>query len=165
MFVGDFLTTTLRNARGVTDADIVHGAICRVAGTLYRAAAVGTSDSSWQRIPNAGAWTGAAVAGTNIAAIGNVTGTYQVIGDYVHLSGSVAGVDPTAGAPTASDFEVPIPIASDFAATTDAGGVAGSAVFYGAVSGSVANDRLVVSGTHTANTTGAVGISASYTIL
>lgn len=112
-----------------------------------------------------GAWAGAVVAGTNIAAIGACTGSYIRIGSRVFLFGEVAGVDPTAGAPTASDFTVALPIASNFAATTDANGVAAGVAFYGYCSGSVAGDVLVVSGTHTANTTGTVGIHASYTII
>jgi hypothetical protein len=166
MFVGDFLTTTLRNARGVTDADIQHYAIARVGGVLYRAVAPGTTSASWQRVPAAGAWTGAAVAGTNVASIGSVTGVYHVIGDYVFLSGAVASVDPTAGAPTATDFEVPIPVASNFAATTDAHGIAMGSVFTaGVVTGSVANDRIVVTGSFSANTTISIHINAAYTLL
>jgi hypothetical protein len=165
MYLGQFASTTARNAVGTTEGDVQQRNTCSIAGTYYEAVAVGVTSSCWKRIASSGAWTGAAVAGTNIASIGNVTGTYLIVGDQVHLSGSVASVDPTAGAPTASDFEVPIPVASNFAATTDAGGTAASAVFYGAASGSIANDRLVVAGTHTANTTGTIGITASYTIL
>jgi hypothetical protein len=166
MFVGDFTTTTLRNARGVTDADVQNYAICRVGGVLYRAVTEGTTSASWLRLPSSGAWTGAAVAGTNVATIGAVVGTYHIIGDVVSLSGAVASVDPTAGAPTATDFEVPIPIASNFAATTDAHGSARGSVFTaGVVTGSTANNRLVVTGSFSANTTISIYVNASYTLL
>jgi hypothetical protein len=151
MFVGDFTTTTLRNARGVTDADVQNYAICRVGGVLYRAVTEGTTSASWLRLPSSGAWTGAAVAGTNVATIGAVVGTYHIIGDVVSLSGAVASV---------------VPIASNFAATTDAHGIAMGSVFTaGVVTGSTANNRLVVTGSFSANTTISIYVNASYTLL
>jgi hypothetical protein len=166
MFIGYFTTTTTRNARGATQADVDQRATCCVAGVYYEAVAAGTTSSCWKRIASSGAWTGAGVAGTNVASIGSVTGTYLVIGDQVHLNGAVASVDPTAGAPTATDFEIPIPIASNFAATTDAHGLAIGSVFTGGiVTGSVANDRLVIAGSFSANTTISIYISAAYTLL
>jgi hypothetical protein len=166
MFIGYFTTTTLRNARGVTQADVDHRVTCCVTGVYYEAVSTGTTSASWKRIASAGAWTGAGVAGTNVASIGSVIGTYHVIGDQVFLSGAVASVDPTAGAPTATDFEIPIPIASNFAATTDAHGIAMGSVFTaGVVTGSIANNRLVVTGSFSANTTISVYVNASYTLL
>jgi hypothetical protein len=113
----------------------------------------------------AGAWAGAVVAGTNVASAGTCTGSYLRVGARVFLWGNIASVDPTAGAPTATDFTVALPIASNFAATTDANGTACGTDFTGVVTGSVAGDVLVVTGQFRANTTTDVGITASYTIL
>lgn len=166
IFAGDYTTTTLLAARGVTDADVCYGVVARVGGVLYRAASVGTAISNWKRIPVSGAWTGAAVAGTNVASIGNVTGVYSVIGDTVFLSGAVASVDPTAGAPTATDFDLPIPIASDFAAATDAHGIAMGSVFTaGVVTADATDNRLTVTGSFSANTTISIYVNAAYTLL
>lgn len=119
----------------------------------------------WIEIPKTGAWAGAVVAGTNVATAGTCTGSYIRIGTRVFLFGNIASVDPTAGAPTATDFTVALPIASNFAATTDANGVACGTDFTGVVAGSIAGDVLTVTGQFRANTTTPVGITASYTIL
>jgi hypothetical protein len=120
----------------------------------------------WQAVPRTGAWAGATVAGTNVAAItAACTGSYIRFGTRVFLFGDVASVDPTAGAPTATDFTVALPIASNFAATANANGVANGTEFTGVCSGSVAGDVLVVTGVFRANTTTNVGIVASYTII
>jgi hypothetical protein len=166
MFLGYFTSTTTRNARGVTTADVEQRATCIVGGVMYEAILAGTTSACWRRVAAAGAWTGDGVAGTNVAGIGAVIGAYHVIGTQVFLSGAVASVNPTAGAPTATDFELPIPIASNFAATTDAHGIAMGSVFTaGVVTGSIANDRIVVTGSFSADTTISIYVNASYTLL
>jgi hypothetical protein len=114
----------------------------------------------------AGAWSGAGVAGTNCT-VGSVTGSYIRMGDRVVCSGAVASVNPTAAGPTATDFELPLPVASNFAATTDASGVAtsASAFEFGIVTGSVANDRLVVNLSAVADTTQSVYVFATYAVI
>jgi hypothetical protein len=120
----------------------------------------------WVEIPKTGAWAGACVAGTNVASItAACTGSYIRIGTRVFLFGNVAAVDPTAGAPTATDFTVALPIASNIGAIADANGVAAGTEFTGVCSGSVADNVLVVTGVFRANTTTNVGITASYTII
>jgi hypothetical protein len=132
---------------------------------LYHCLDASDGAAVWQSVPRTGAWAGAVVAGTNVAAIGACTGSYIRMGTRVFLFGNVASVDPTAGAPTATDFTVALPIASNFAATTNANGVACGTDFTGVVTGSVAGDVLVVTGQFRANTTTDVGITASYTII
>jgi hypothetical protein len=120
----------------------------------------------WVETPKTGAWAGACVAGTNVASItAACTGSYIRIGTRVFLFGNVAAVDPTAGAPTATDFTVALPIASNIGAIADANGVAAGTEFTGVCSGSVADNVLVVTGVFRANTTTNVGITASYVII
>jgi hypothetical protein len=132
---------------------------------LYTCLDASDGAAVWQAVPRTGAWAGAVVAGTNVAAIGACTGSYIRIGTRVFLFGNVASVDPTAGAPTATDFTVALPIASNFAATTDANGVANGTDFTGNVTGVIADDVLKINGQFRANTTTDVGIVASYTII
>jgi len=133
------------------------------ADILYHCLDASDGAAVWQAVPRTGSWAGAVVAGTNVASAGANTGSYIRIGTRVFLFGNVASVDPTAAA--ATDFTVALPIASNFAATTNANGTACGTVFYGNVTGSVAGDVLVVSGTFSANTTSDIGITASYTII
>jgi hypothetical protein len=115
----------------------------------------------------AGAWSDTAVAGTNVAGIGTVTGHYIRVGDRVHFAGEVASVNPTAAAPSATDFEIPLPVASNFGATTDASGCAtsASAFEFGTVTASVANNTLVVNCSAVADTTQSVFVTGSYKVI
>jgi hypothetical protein len=114
----------------------------------------------------AGAWSGAAVAGTNCA-VGSVTGNYIRIGDRVFFSGAVASVNPTAAVPTATDFEVPIPVASNFTATTEASGSGSSTSAFSniVITSSIANDRLVVNCSAVVDATESVHLVGSYVVL
>jgi hypothetical protein len=214
LFGGRYTTITLRNAVGVSTADVDHGLVVDVGGVQYTAVAAGSGAACWSprnnlasttapavtddadlgykvgskwvdvtgdrlftcidatdgaaiwvETPKTGAWAGAVVAGTNVASAGACTGSYIRIGTRVFLFGNVAAVDPTAGAPTATDLTVALPIASDFAATTNANGTACGTDFTGVVTGSVAGNVLVVTGMFRANTTTDVGITASYSII
>jgi hypothetical protein len=214
LFGGRYTTITLRNAVGVSTADVDHGLVVDVGGVQYTAVAAGSGAACWSprnnlaavvapavtddldlgykvgskwvdvtgdrlftcidatdgaaiwvETPKTGAWAGAVVAGTNVAAVSTCSGSYIRIGARVFLFGNIAGVNPTAGAPTATDFTVALPIASNFGATIDANGVACGTDFTGVVSGSVAGDVLVVTGIFRADVTTAVGITASYTII
>lgn len=119
----------------------------------------------WWATPTAGAWAGTVTAGTNVASAGTCSGSYLRVGARVFLWGNIASVDPTAGAPTATDFDVALPIASNFAAATDANGTACGTAFYGRVVADTTNDRLEIAGYFTANETTSVGITASYQII
>jgi hypothetical protein len=119
----------------------------------------------WQASPKVGTWAGAVVDGTNVASSGDCSGFYMRLGTRVFLFGNIASVDPTAGAPTATDFTVALPIASNFAAATDAGGVANGTDFTGNVTAVVADDVLKINGQFRANTTTDVGIVAYYSII
>lgn len=58
----------------------------------------------------------------NVAASSAAVCSYLVVGSIVIVMGSVA-IDPTAAAPTATSFTMTLPVASDFAATTNCNGV------------------------------------------
>jgi hypothetical protein len=129
------------------------------------ASAVSTYIATAQNIV-AGAWSGSGTNGTNCT-VGSVTGHYIRIGDRVHFAGAVASVNPTAAVPTATDFELPLPVASDFAATTDAAGTGTSASAFSniIVTGSIANNRLVVNCSAVVDTTESVYVSGSYVVI
>lgn len=84
--------------------------------------------------------------GTNIAASTPYPSHYIRVGNEVTVSG-VADVDPTAGAGTASTLGISLPIASNFAATTDCLGTAASATVLetGGIGADTGNDRALLS--------------------
>jgi hypothetical protein len=132
---------------------------------LYKCLDASDGAAVWQAHPKVGTWAGAVVDGTNVASSGDCSGFYMRLGTRVFLWGNIASIDPTAGAPTATDFTVALPIASNFAATTDAGGVANGTDFTGNVTAVIADDVLKVDGQFRANTTTDVGIVAYYSII
>lgn len=88
--------------------------------------------------------------GTNVAASTAGPMYYQRIGNIVTGSGTVQ-IDPTA-ATTNTELGISLPIASDFAAISDACGTAGSAgVTFGVVLADVTNNRLILNFSTTAD--------------
>jgi hypothetical protein len=103
-----------------------------------------------------GRWTPTATLGTNVAAATPGSAHYIRVGNIVHFAGRIT-IDPTATG--FCTLELSLPIASNFTSLTDAAGVfnalgvtgAATTVDTGAIEGSVANDRLVLS-FHTTDT-------------
>lgn len=86
-----------------------------------------------------------------ITVTGNTTAStvpvmlFQRVGNVVHFTGR-ASVSHTAGAPTASTFDVSLPIASLFDAAADAmGTVTGDQVTRGIITANTTDDRLTIS--------------------
>jgi hypothetical protein len=145
MFLGYFTSTTTRNARGVTTADVEQRATCIVGGVMYEAILAGATSASWRRVAASGTWVPTATAGTNLDSVGTATGRYMVIGDIVHVSFRVLLVDPTAGSSGATEMGLSLPIASAFSAATQADGVcSGNTVVEGYVIADATEDRLSV---------------------
>lgn len=104
--------------------------------------------------------------GTNTTGAGTLVGSYVQLGDYVMFSIVVPDVVCTLGAPTASTFEVSLPVASDFAAVTDASGtVTGQNVAEGVLTASIANNRLVVSFDATAAASNDIALVGMYKVI
>jgi hypothetical protein len=97
-----------------------------------------------------GRWTPTATLGTNVAAAVPGSAHYIRVGNIVHFAGRIT-IDPTATG--FCTLELSLPIASNFSSLTDASGVfnalgvtgVATTVDTGAIEGSVANDRLVLS--------------------
>lgn len=93
---------------------------------------------------------------TNVAASA-VTGpfTYARNGDIVTVAGNIT-IDPTLAAPTATELGISLPIASNFAAATDASGsgTAQATNTVGSITANSTDDRVVITfqATNTANT-------------
>src|SRR5688572_18140193 len=80
----------------------------------------------------------------NIAASTAYICQYFQVGNRVHVAGKL-DIDPTLAAPTATQIGVSLPIASNFGAVTNAGGVFHCATIAGeggGISADVANDRV-----------------------
>jgi hypothetical protein len=87
-----------------------------------------------------GSWSSAGVATTNVDTIGSITGHYLRVKDRVIAFGQVS-VDPTAAAFTR--FAMPVPVASNFGAVTDAvAWVGGEGTTSGRAAADATNDRL-----------------------
>lgn len=107
-----------------------------------------------------GLYTPSFTAGTNTTAGASLVGFFQKLGGVV--SYTIRGtISHTAGAPTASTFEVSLPIASAFDDASDAAGVVtGANVSVGHVTAETNNDTLVAnysigaSGDHAVTLTG-----------
>jgi hypothetical protein len=96
-----------------------------------------------------GTWSPTITEGTNVAASTTAVCQYTRIGARVICAGRV-NIDPTAGDPTATDFELSLPIASNFALVTDLSGTGTGSTTTTAdtykVTASVANDTAVFNG-------------------
>ncbi len=115
--------------------------------------------------PIATTWTPTITNGTNVTASGTIDGTYSRTENVVAFS-FTASITHTNGAPTASDFEFTLPVASNLGATTDAiGHVTGSQVTLGRVTGSIANDRGVANYTIAANGAQVVMVTGRYEVI
>lgn len=116
---------------------------------------------------NGGTATPTGTAGTNVDAVTPYTLHWTRVGTTVTFSGTV-DIDATVGSGGAI-IELSLPIASDFAATTDAAGtvVQGTAPSgtSGWVSGSVANNRLVLTVTAVSTSAATYFFTGSYTVL
>lgn len=92
-----------------------------------------------------GSFTPTFTAGANCASAGTPVGRYSRVGNVVQFTILVPDVVCAAGAPTASAFDLSIPIASDFAAATDlVGVVTGENTTSGKASADVTNNRIDV---------------------
>lgn len=76
--------------------------------------------------------------GTNTT-VGNATAFFTRVGALVTVFGTI-NIDPTAAAPTASDYLIALPIPSNLGATTDLAGVANSQVTTTSQSGQISAD-------------------------
>lgn len=93
-----------------------------------------------------GAYTPTFTAGTNCASAGTPVGRFTRQGNIVEFTILVPDVVCAAGAPTASLFDLSLPVASDFAAATDlVGVVTGENTTSGKASADITNNRIDVS--------------------
>lgn len=98
-----------------------------------------------------GRWTPTITNGANVAASTAYPCHYMRVGNEVHFAGRIA-IDPTSAA-TFTTLEITLPVPSNFTSLTDAAGVFNAigvtgvttTVDTGAIEGSTANDRLVLS--------------------
>lgn len=119
-----------------------------VAGTIVKV----DSDGVWvefykshQLDVQSGTFTPIFTTGTNCTGAGTPVGYYTRIGKTVQFAIIVPDVVCTAGAPTVSAFDLSLPVASNFAATTDlAATVSGEGVTLGRASADTTNDRIDV---------------------
>lgn len=105
-------------------------------------------------------------SGANTASTATPTGRYLRVGDQVTFSGTLS-VTPTLTA-TTTVVEISLPVASNFAATSDASGsgtAVGTSIAPISIIGSIANDRLVVSFTSSGTGAHVVTFNAVYTVI
>ena len=92
-------------------------------------------------------WTPVLTGVANIDAVTHVSAYYSRSGSVVHVFGE-SNVNPTAAAPTLTQFRISLPIASNFTATSEASGVIvrGTATgAYGMIASDAASDELLIS--------------------
>jgi len=117
-----------------------------------------------------GTYTPTMTTGANIVSASALPGNYQRVGNTVYVSGQSAVVT-TAATNTASVLGVSLPIASNFAATTDCAGNAnrqaasGTAYSAGTVIGDVANDRAQIDFNSTQTTSSIMAWTFSYVVI
>lgn len=101
---------------------------------------------------------------SNMDAVTALTGIYSRVGNTVTV-GIRCAVNATAGG--VASFEVSLPVASNFAAVSDASGIAVTASGDGSgiVAGSVANNTLTISYTVVVTTAVTMTIQAIYTVI
>lgn len=117
-----------------------------------------------------GTYTPTMTVGANVVSASALPSTYQRVGNTVYVSGQSAVVT-TAAANTASVVSVSLPIASNFAATTDLAGNAnrqaasGTAYSAGTVIGDVANDRAQIDFNSLQTTSALMAWTFSYAVI
>jgi len=116
-----------------------------------------------------GTYTPTITNGTNVSANTPLVCNYSRIGNIVTVNGRV-NITTTAAAPTASLFEISLPISSDFTASADAAGVGsrlGTGVAYSAciIYGSIANNTAVVKFNSQQTTSAATTFCFQYLVL
>lgn len=178
---GSFWLGNSASTDAITDADI--GEVCFVvddqtvarsagtAGTRQPAGRVLAVDSTLGVLVEilgnenlSGGTTPTITTGTNTTASSVPVMLFTRVGNVVSFSGR-ASVSHTAGAPTASTFEVSLPVASDFDAAADViGTVTGDLVTKGYLSAQTTNNTIVVN--YSIGGTGAqvVHFSGSYLV-
>jgi hypothetical protein len=120
-----------------------------LADTAGNAGLVNPYSSSGAGVVYSGTYTPTFTSSTNVPIGTGVVSQYIRVGKMVTVSGSVT-IDATAGAFTASEFELSLPIASNLSAATDLNGVvagvigAGAAFESGYVIGNATTDRALV---------------------
>lgn len=126
------------------------------------------SDGVWVEVLGdgdvAGVWTPTFSTGTNTTAGGTLVGIYQRVGNVVSFSAR-GSITHTAGAPTASTFELSLPIKSLLDAAGDVvGNVTGANVTVGHLTAQTTNDTLVAN--YSIGATGAqvVTVSGHYVV-
>lgn len=124
------------------------------------------ADDSTAADPVLGApYTPTITAGTNTATPTAVVGWYLRIANTVFVGGRCS-ISHTAGAPTASDFDVSLPVASALAAAGDLAGVAsGPQVSLADVVANTTNDRAKVEYSIAATGAQTVSWQFSYTVI
>ena len=134
----------------ITTPSVVSQTVSGTAGNLY-----------------AGIWTPTLTNGTNVAASTPHANSFFIrVGNIIHVGLSVE-IDCTAAG--AFDLQISLPVASDFAATDDASGVAHSVVGGGSVDAVVyadtTNNTLILSGVTVSTTNNLWMIEADYQIV
>jgi hypothetical protein len=144
---------TVARSAGTAGTRQVAGRIVGVDSTLGVCVEIdGASDVS-------GAYTPVFATGTNTTAGGTLVGLFEKVGSVVSFS--VRGsITHTAGAPTASTFELSLPIASGLAAAGDViGVVTGANVTVGHLTAELTNNTLVAN--YSIGATGAQVVTCS----
>jgi hypothetical protein len=114
----------------------------------------------------AGTFTSTFTVGTNCTGAGTCVGKFIRQDDIVSVSIFAADVVCTAGAPTASVFDLSIPITSAFAAATDfIGTVTGQNVASGIATADTTNDRIDVNFSCTSAASNDVVVNGHFQIL
>lgn len=103
----------------------------------------------------AGTYTPVLTGTANVDALTTTSFVYMRLGNFVTVEGNIA-VDPTLAAPTNTTVGIPLPIASNFTATADGGGIATAQATntVGSLAADITNDRMTLTfqATSTANT-------------
>lgn len=135
------------------------GRILDVSSTLGVLVEVGGAN------PVSGVYTPTFTSGTNTTAGASLVGFYSRVGNVVHFT--VRGsITHTAGSPTASTFELSLPITSDLAAAGDlAGVVTGANVTAGHLTAQTTNNTMQFNYSIGATGAQAVSASGSYLVL
>jgi hypothetical protein len=173
---------TARNALSTTWADVLAGSESLVlsTGAIYRAVRAGSGATMWTPVTIAaisdevatdegvvsGTWNPTATTVTNMDSVGAVVGGYTRVGARVMVSGTVASADATTGSSNIAFSLSPLPVASNFGATTDATGLChGAFANVGRVEARVATDDLLVTAFATNTSAGTLYFSASYRVI
>lgn len=119
-------------------------------------------------LPDTGTYVPTGTIVANLDALVPGTFNYARLSDTTVMVWGAPQIDPTAAGPTATQFGLSLPLASNFGAVTDAGGSGNSGAVQGehfAIYADVANDRVTVDGSAASAANHSIYTSFTYRII